>query len=350
MSDPAFRVGLLGWGNAGRFFHAPLIHAVPGLELATVVTSRSGVQEQYPGVRVAATMDSVLNDATIDLVVIATPHKLHAPHAQAALAAGKHVVVEKPLATSAAQAETLIAESHAANRLLVAYHNRRWDGDFMTVQKLVASGLLGDLYAYESHWPLYRPTLRGVWRENPDDLGGALYDLGPHMIDQVLVLFGKPQSVYAEIATHRAGCQVDDFFRLHLRFPSDLSAILIVDMMAPIAGPRFHLRGTLGSFEKRGLDPQEAALRAGRMPAGEDWGVEPPAAWGRLCMRDLAGLAFDGQIATVPGDYRQFYRGVYEALCGNGPPPVDPQDAALQLRIIEAALESARSGSVQPIA
>lgn len=349
MSDPVFRVGLLGWGNAGRFFHAPLIHAVPGLDLATIVTSRPGVQEQYPGVRIATTVDSVLNDATIDLVVVATPHKLHAPHAQAALAAGKHVVVEKPLATSAAEAEALIAETRAANRLLAAYHNRRWDGDFMTVQKLVASGLLGDLYAYESHWPLYRPTLRGVWRENPDDLGGVLYDLGPHMIDQVLVLFGKPQSVCAEIATHRAGCRVDDFFRLHLCFPSGLSATLVVDMMAPISGPRFHLRGTQGSFEKRGLDPQEAALRAGKTPAGEDWGVEPPVAWGRLCVGDLAGLAFDGQIATMPGDYRQFYRGVYEALRGDGPPPVDPEDAALQLRIIEAALESARSGSVQPI-
>lgn len=349
MPDRTFRVGLVGWGNGGCFFHAPFIHVVPGLELVTVVTSRMAVKEQYPQVKVVSTVDDLLTDPSIDLVVVATPHKLHVSHVRAALKAGKHVVVDKPLAETAAEALDLIALAREVNCELVVYHNRRWDGGFRTVQRVLESGVLGHVYYYESHWPIYRPDLRGVWRENPDALGGMLYDLGPHMVDQVLHLFGQPDTVYAQLGTHRAGGRVDDMYRIQLQYASGLTALLFVDMVAPISGPCFHLRGTSGSYEKWGLDPQEAALRAGEMPVGETWGVEPEDTWGRLYARDLNGLAVDARIVTDPGDYRLFYYAVYEALVHGGTPVIDLDDVVLQLRILEAARESARTNSVQRV-
>jgi scyllo-inositol 2-dehydrogenase (NADP+) len=349
MENRTFGVGLLGWGNAGRFFHAPLIQVVPGLELVAVVTSRPQVKASLPDVLVLDSVEVLVADPRVDLVVVATPHRLHMAHAQAALLAGKHVVVEKPLVESAAEAQTLMQLARDVDRMVIAFQNRRWDGDFLTVKQVIGSGVLGDVYYFESHWSLYRPRLRGVWRENPGDLGGVLYDLGPHLIDQAMQLFGAPQSVYAQIETHRAGGQVDDLFRIHLRFPSGLSAVLVTDMMAPIPGPRFHVRGHLGTFEKHGLDPQEALLRAGHPPQGDTWGVDEPSNWGRLWTTDYAGLTVDGRVTTVPGDYRRFYQTVYQALVNNGPSPIDPVDVIVQLNVVEAAIRSANTNTVQVI-
>lgn len=347
MNRKNFRVGIIGFGNAGRYFHAPLIHVVQGLELAAIVTTRPEAKTLYPGAKILDSVEALLSDATIDLVVVATPHRLHATHAKMAIDAGKHVVVEKPLAETSAEAAALAQHARASGQMLITYHNRRWDGDFLTVQKILDSGVLGEVHYYESHWDLFRPNLRGVWRENPDELGGILYDLAPHMIDQALLLFGTPETVYAQIETHRPGCKVDDLFRIHLRFPSGVSAVLVTDMLAPIAGPRFHIQGQLGAYEKYGLDPQESALRAGELPQGDRWGKEESSCWGRLIARDLKGLAIDAKVATTPGDYRQFYQAVYQALLTNGPSPVDPEAVFLQLRVIEAALRSARSNTVE---
>jgi scyllo-inositol 2-dehydrogenase (NADP+) len=346
MSESVFRVGLLGWGNGGRFFHAPFIAVNPGLELAAIATSRQQVKDHYPNVKVYDSAEALFGDPSLDMIVIATPHRLHAQHAQAALAAGKHVVVEKPLAETFAEAEALVEQADRMDRLLIVYQNRRWDGDFMTVKQVIESGVLGDVYFFESHWSLYRPKPRGVWRENPDDLGGVLYDLGPHMIDHAIHLFGKPESVYAQVETHRPGNQVDDLFRLHLKFPSGVYALLVTDMMAPLPGPRFHVRGQRGTFEKQGHDPQEAALRGGIVPRGDGWGVEDPAQWGRLRTTDFSGLTYDGRVETVPGDYRAFYRAVHQALIDKQS-PLDLADIVLQLRIIEAAKKSARTNTVQ---
>ena len=309
MSRESLKIGLLGWGNAGKFFHVPFIHAVPGLELVSVVTSQAEARDRLPNVRVLSSIEEVFDDPQIDIVVVATPHRLHMPHARAALEAGKDVIIEKPVAQSAAEARDLFSFAASNDRRVMVFQNRRWDGDFLTVRHLLDSGALGDVYYFESHWALYLPNLRGVWREEPDEIGGVLYDLGPHMIDHAVQLFGKPETVYAQISTHRPGNRVDDMFRIHLHYATGLDVVLVVDFMAPIAGPRFHIRGTKGSFEKHGLDPQEKALRAGQLPSTDTWGTDDSANWGHLYINDFAGsgLTFDGKIRTLRGDYRTFY-------------------------------------------
>ncbi len=350
MAEKIFGVGIIGWGNAARLFHAPFIALVPGLELRAVATSRRAeVAAALPALTIHDSLDALLADPQIDLIVVTTPHHLHAPHAVAALRAGKHVVVEKPLTATAAEAAAVFDTAHQAHRLCVPFQNRRWDGDFLTVRRLIAGGTLGEVYHFENHWPMYRPALRGVWREEPTAMGGVLYDLGPHLIDQTIQLFGPPTSVYAQIAARRPGAQATDQFRLTLRFASGLTAILTTDFLAAIPSPRFVVRGTRGTFEKQGIDPQEAALRAGRAPLGDDWGAEQPTAWGHLKATTPDGLAFDGQIATIPGHYRAFYAAVHAALRDDAPSPIAHDDVLRQLRIIEAALRSSATNSVQPL-
>lgn len=348
MAKDVYQVGLLGYGNSGSFFHAPLIEVNPGLELTAVATSRQEVLDLYPKVRLYDSVEALIADPSLDLIVVATPHRLHGPHAQAAISAGKHVVVEKPLAETAAEVRVLMEQARLAGRMLIVFTNRRWDGDYMTVKQVIDSGVLGEVYYFESQWKLYIPKPRGVWRENPAALGGILYDLGPHMIDQAIQLFGKPESVYAQIETHRPDNLVDDFFRLQIQFGSGVQVVLMTDLMASITGPRFQVRGLQGAYEKFGLDPQEAALRAGEFPRGDKWGVEDPANWGHLEVSDWNGLAFSGHIATVPGDYRAFYRAVCEAL-PQGQSPFELEDIVVQLQVIEAALRSAQTNTVQPI-
>ena len=276
MAERLLGVGIIGWGNAARLFHAPFIGLVPGLELRAVATSRrAAVAAELPALTLHDSLDALLADPQIDLVVVATPHHLHAPHALAALAAGKHVVVEKPLAATAAEAATVFARAREAGRLCIPFQNRRWDGDFLTVRRLIAGGTLGEVYHFANHWPIYRPALRGVWREEPTAMGGVLYDLGPHLIDQTLQLFGDPASVYAQIAARRPGARATDQFRLTLRYASGLTAILTTDFLAAIPSPRFVVRGARGAFDKHGLDPQVALLRAGRAP-----GARPAATTG----------------------------------------------------------------------
>lgn len=350
MADRVFGVGIVGWGGAARTFHAPIIPLVPGLELRAVASRRRAeVAAQVPGLAVYGTLEELLADGRIDLVVVATPHRLHVAHALAALAARKDVVVEKPFAATAAEAEAAFAAARAAGRRCVVFQNRRWDGDFQTVRRLIAGGTLGEVYDFASHWPMHRPALRGVWREDPDALGGLLRDIGPHLIDQALVLFGPPASVRATIAARRPGARTDDQFRLTLRYPSGLTATLSADFLAALPPPRFVVRGTRGAFEKAGLDPQEAALRAGHPPVGDDWGAEPPDAWGRLRATMPDGLTFDGRVATVPGDYRGFYEAVHAALRDDSPSPIAPDDILWQLRITEAALRSAGTNTVQTL-
>ena len=343
MSAAIRTVGLIGWGNAGRFFHAPLIRSTPGLELSAVVTTRPDAAAALPGTRIVTDTAVLFADPTLDLIVVASPHRLHVEHARAALEAGKHVVVEKPVAATAAEARDLFALATARGRKLIVFQNRRYDGDYLTLRQLLASDVLGTIYGFESHWQLYRPRLRGVWRESPDEMGGMLYDLGPHLIDQTIQLFGKPESVYAQLATNRPGNQVDDLCRLHLHYAGGLDAILTTDFMAPLPRARFRVQGTKGAYEKFGADPQEAALRAGQFPGGADWGVEEESAWGRLYVEDFGGVSYDGKIKTLPGDYRRFY----ETVRDSADTPTNADDILLQMAIIEASLVSARTNTVQ---
>ncbi|MCA9972897.1 MAG: Gfo/Idh/MocA family oxidoreductase, partial [Anaerolineales bacterium] len=258
-------VGLIGWGLAGRYFHAPFVQVTPGLALRGVVTRREVARTLFPEAQAVASVEALLADPAIALVIVASPNRLHVPQARAALAAGKHVVVEKPVAETAAAWQELIAAAQAADRLLIPFQNRRWDGDFRTVQQLIAAGLLGEVLTYESRWPKYRPqlTMRAGWKEAEGRTGGVLYDLGPHLVDQAICLFGRPARVYAQVATQRLDAATDDLMRLSIQFENGVQALLEVDLLNPFPGPRFNVRGRYGAYEIHGLDPQEARLRAG---------------------------------------------------------------------------------------
>lgn len=351
MTEAPFRVALAGWGLAGRYFHAPFIAATPGLELAAVATSREPERDLFPTVRTVRTFAELLAVPGIGVVVIATPNALHVEQARAALQAGYHVVVEKPVAPESDAWTGLSAFAAQQGRLLVPFQNRRWDGDFRTVQGLLAAGRLGPVHFFASTWPRYRPEVkaRNDWKAVADPTAGVLYDLGAHLVDQALVLFGVPERVSARVERLRPGAMNDDWMRITLAFPPSaanpvpVTALLEVDSLNAAPGPRFHVRGRTATFVKEGLDPQEAALRRGEMPGGDGWGSEPEKAWGSLAGR---GGTME-RVPTVAGDYGAFYRGLYDALSGNAPAPVTAASAALQLRILEAARLAAETRDIR---
>lgn len=331
------RVGLIGYGLAGRYFHAPLIAAVQGLELAAVVTRdttrAAQARAEYPGVRIVDDPDSLLHSDDIELVVIATPNRTHAPLALAALDAGLHVVVDKPLAPDAATARAVIERAEARQRLLTVFQNRRWDGDFLTVRRLVADGRLGAVLRFESRFERWRPEPKPGWRQSParEDAGGLLYDLGSHLIDQALVLFGPVTSVYAELRGRGPEVTVDADTFVALRHACGVRSHLWMSELAAQAGPRFRVLGTSAAFTKWGPDVQEARLRAGVRPhAG--WSAEPEDAWGRL-----GDDARTIPVATEPGRWVTFYEELVAAVRAGAPVPVDPRDAVAVLEVIEAA-------------
>lgn len=339
------RTGLIGFGLGGTAFHAPLIDAVPELELAAIVTSRAdAVRERYPQVTVVPEVAALLADPAIELVVVSTPNDTHFALARAALEAGKHVVIDKPFANSVAEAEALLALAAARGRVLSVFHNRRWDGDFLTVRKLIDQGSIGEITLYEARWDRFRPALRDSWHENAGPGGGILIDLGPHLIDQALALFGPPQSVTADIAAQRQGSQVDDYFELTLHY-GRMRAILSSASIVPAPRPRFGVHGTRASFVKYGLDPQETQLRGGGRADAPEHGVEDPSQSGTL----IGGDGTRETIVSERGDYRRFYVGVVRAVAGGEAAPVSPADALVGLRIIELARQSARDARSLPL-
>jgi scyllo-inositol 2-dehydrogenase (NADP+) len=338
------RTGLIGYGLGGMAFHAPLIDAVPELELAAIVTSRAGpVLERYPQVQVVPDVATLLADPDIRLIVVSTPNDTHFPLAKAALEAGKHVVIDKPFANTVAEAEALIRLAEARGTLLSVFHNRRWDGDFLTLRTLRDQGKLGEITLYEARWDRFRPGLRDSWHETAGPGGGNLIDLGPHLVDQALTLFGRPETVTADIIAQREGSLVDDYFELTLHY-GRMRAILSSASIVPAPRPRFAVHGTQASFVKYGIDPQEAQLRAGARADDPDHGVEEPAQYGVL-------VSSDGSKQPVPserGDYRRFYSGIAQAIEAKASLPVPPADALAGLRIIELARQSAAEGRSLP--
>lgn len=358
-NEKPLRVAIIGYGLAGAVFHAPLIASTPGMQVAAIVTNdperRIQALRDFPKVALYATVEALWRDAArYDLVVIATPNRLHVPLGLAAFEHGLAVVVDKPMAATVAEAQTLIDAGKKANKLLTVFHNRRWDNDFRTVRSLLDAdlNLLGTVTRFESRFERYRPVPRhNAWRElgTADEAGGLLYDLGSHLIDQALVLFGQPTSVYAESERRRPGVQVDDDTFVALRFPGGVYAHLWMSAVARIPGPRMRISGLRGTYEKWGLDPQENDLRQGKQPGNPEWGKEPREKWGRLST-DIGGIHInDGPIEMLPGAYEQFYTFLRVALLMGGPPPVDPLEAIETLRVIEAAQESIRSGQVIPL-
>ena len=335
----AIRVGLIGYGFSGATFQAPLIRAVDGLVLTQVCSSKPElVRRDFPGMAVVADPGALIDSSDIDLVVIATTNTTHYPLARQALLAGKHVVVEKPFTVTLEEAAELVALSAQQQRMLSVFHNRRWDNDFRTVQQLIASGMLGEVNTFESHFDRYRPTVRPRWREQDLPGSGMLYDLGSHLIDQALVLFGNPDSVQCDMGIQRVGGLADDYFHLTLRYGAR-RVMLHSAMIVHTPGPRFLVHGELGTYSKHGLDPQESALLRGEGPRSTGWGVEPDALHGQISfVRD--GLTVKGEVVSLVGAYEQFYEAVVAAIMQGKPAPVTGSEALAVMRVIHMAVQS----------
>lgn len=331
-------VALVGYGYAGQTFHAPLIAACEGLKLRAVVSSNPAkVQADWPAVRVAARLDELLADPEIALVVIASPNHSHFALAQAALLAGKHVVVDKPLTPTLAEAHQLAELAAAHGRLLSVFHNRRWDSDFLSLQALLASGQLGAVHRIQSRFDRYRPLVRQRWREQPGPASGLWWDLGPHLLDQALQLFGLPQRLWADIRQVRAGAQSDDEFLAILDYGT-LRLELGASMLALQPAPRWQLDGALGHYCKQGLDPQEQALKSGLRPGGTlAWGEDTDA--GQLSL--AAGCQPWPQ---RPGRYPAYYAAVAAAIAGTGANPVPAAEALAVMALLALGEQSSSSG------
>ncbi|WP_216588616.1 Gfo/Idh/MocA family protein [Streptomyces brasiliscabiei] len=351
-ADGSLRVALVGYGLAGSVFHAPLIAATEGLALDTVVTSnperRAQARAEFPEVRFAATADELWARADeLDLVVIASPNKTHVPVATAALEAGLAVVVDKPVAGTAAEARELAALADSRGLFLSVFQNRRWDNDFLTLRKLLADGELGEVRRFESRFERWRPQLKGGWRESgdPAEIGGLLYDLGSHVVDQALTLFGPAALVYAEADLRRPGAETDDDTFIAVTHANGVRSHFHASAVTPQLGPRFRVLGSEAGYVKYGLDPQEAALRDGVRPApGTAWGEEPEDLWGRVGAGDSPLTGGGSPVPTLPGDYPAYYTAVAAALNGTGENPVTAYEAAAALDVLEAARKSAREG------
>lgn len=340
MADPLpppnpLRVGLIGYGLSGATFHAPLLAAEPAFTLSAVATRNAeAVARDWPGARVLS-VDALLADPGLEVVIVASPNDSHGPLAERALQAGKHVVVEKPFTLEAGEAARLGALARERGRCLAVFHNRRWDGDFLTVRGLVEQGRLGRLYSFESHFDRLRPQVKRRWKEEDVPGGGTLWDLGAHLIDQALLLFGTPDSVTADLGRQRPEARAVDWFHLLLRY-GELRVLLRSGSVVHEPWPRFVLHGDADAFTKSGLDPQEEQLKAGLRPGSAGWGAEPPERHGRLSR--------GGSVPTVPGGYERFYRELATAIAGGGPVPVTAESAGEVIRIIQAAERSAAEG------
>jgi predicted dehydrogenase len=348
----AGRVALVGYGFGGSTFHAPFIAAEPRLELVAVVTGnrqrQADVAARYSEARVLPRFEDLLACIDVaDLVVVSTPNSTHRDIAEAVLTSGRPVVVDKPVATTAADVRRLAEMADLAGTVVVPFQNRRWDGDFRTVVALVNSRTIGVVHAFESRFERWQPQVRTgpdrSWKRDPSPSAGTgiLYDLGSHVIDQAIVLFGRPASVYAEVGTRRPGAGVDDDVFVALQYPDGQRVHLWTSAIAADRGPRFRLLGSEGAYVKLGMDVQEAALIAGHLPTEPNWGEEPTTSWGYVD----TGLARRA-VPTQPGAYGLFYAGIAAYLCDGEPPPVDVADAVVTAEVIDAAYISARSGTV----
>jgi predicted dehydrogenase len=338
------RVGLVGFGLAGRVFHAPLISSVEGLELAAIVErSTDKAAALYPGITIYRTFDELLADATIKLVVIATPNKTHHDLALSALEAAKSVVIDKPVSVTSSEIVDLMELAGGIGLQLVPFHNRRWDSDFLTLQNVLHEKSLGRLVHFTSTLDRWRPgATRIPWKDEPEN-GGILLDLGTHLVDQALALFGKPTSLGAEILRERDGEGANDSFTIRLHYYTGAAVTLSANCLSSLPRPRFHVRGTQGNFVKLGVDSQEEALGKITRIDSADWGKEKPEQWATLSV-DADHSMVTRPVESIPGDYRLFYSGVRDAILGKVPAPVTAIDAWRAARVLEYALESSKAG------
>jgi predicted dehydrogenase len=333
------RVGLVGFGMAGRVFHGPLISSVDGLELAAVVERHSdNAAERYPGITTYRSLEAMLADNSLGLFVVATPNGTHFEVARQILDAGKSVVVDKPTAVTSGEIAELMELAAARNAHLIPFHNRRWDSDFQTLYKLVREDLVGRIVHLESTFDRWRPVPKArTWKEDPAQ-GGLLLDIGTHLGDEALALFGRPKAVSADVTRERDGDGSNDSFTVRLHY-TEFSVTLSANVLSSLPRPRFHLRGTKGNYSKWGLDPQEAALNKISRIEHEPWGVEPSRDWGNLTV-DVDGCVVSRPVTPIPGDYRRYYAGVRDALLGKSHAPVPALAAWRVARVLEWAKQS----------
>ncbi|PWC12484.1 oxidoreductase [Brenneria corticis] len=345
MSDNV-RVGLLGYGYASKTFHAPLIAGTPGLELAAVSSSNADkVRADWSTIRVVSDPQTLFNDPDIDLIVIPTPNDTHFPLAKQALEAGKHVVVDKPFTVTLSQAHELGLLAEHTGRLLSVFHNRRWDSDFLTLKHLLHTGSLGDVVYLESHIDRFRPQVRQRWREDGSEGSGIWYDLGPHLLDQALQLFGLPVAIQVDLAQLRPGSKATDYFHAILIYPQR-RVVLHASMLAAAPSARYIVHGTRGSFVKFGLDPQEDQLKAGERPPQENWGQDRRD--GVLTLHH-DGVVADQAVPTLAGDYPAYYAAIRDALNGKGENPVTVHQAIQVMELIEVGLISHQQKKVMTL-
>ena len=345
MTVQKINTGIVGFGLSGKVFHAPFIQAHPGFELKSIMTSGEEAKKKYPNINIARQFDELLNDPALGLIIICSPNEFHFDQAKQAMEAGKHVILEKPITPTANQAEELFRISKKNQRQLFPFQNRRWDGDFLTLQHILREGYLGRVLDLETHFDRYTPQVgRASWRYSKKEAGGTFYDLGVHLIDQVVVLFGKPEAVFCRLFNQRENSVVDDSFDLKLVYP-DLNVTVKAGVFVKEPGPRFAVHGTLGSFVKYGLDPQEGGLRKGKKPESPGWGSEPKRQWG-LLHTEFKGKKIRGRYETLPGNYRAFFDNVHDVLKKGAEPAIKPGEVLTTLAIIEKAIESDKTMSV----
>lgn len=338
LSSPV-RTAIVGFGSVAEKIHAPLIHACPDLILSAVV-ERSGnrCESNYPNVRTFRSLEALLEQDVADLIVITTPNEFHFPMAKLAMEAGKHVVVDKPVTVFSQDAEELKLIAEKGNRICSVFHNRRFDGDFKTVQQIISENLLGKIVYLESHFDRFRPSVSENWREKNVPGNGITYDLGSHLIDQVVLLLGAPDSVQADIRRQRSGAVADDHFDIVLDY-GDKKARVTAGVLVNAPTPKFLILGEKGSYQKFGLDVQEAAFKAGEKPEGESWGMEAEDKWGKLYLEDEVK-----SFPTLPGDYRVFYQNMADAILKEKELKVTLPQTISVLKIIEAAFQSSKEG------
>ena len=339
------RVGLVGFGLGGSTFHAPLVTATPGLALVAIATSNAErvakARTRYPTAKLYDTIEQMLAAEPLDLVVVSTPHATHAPYARAALAKGAHVVVDKPFATSSAEARDLAAAAKEHGRLAIPFQNRRWDNEVLTLRKLMRDGTLGDIHRFESRYERWRPVPKARWKEaGADERGeGVLGDLTVHLVDQALLLFGPARRVYAEFERRHPDIVVTDDVFIAVTHKSGVISHLFTSPNVGILGPRLTVLGSKGAYVKHGIDPQEEALLAGGIPGTPGWGEEPESDWGRVGAGDDVH-----PLRSEPGDYLAFYRGVAAAIRDGTEPPVTTEQGIAMMEVLDAARLSARTG------
>lgn len=342
------KTGIASFGLSGSVFHAPFIHTNDAFELTAICErSKNEASKTYPYVRIVRSFDELLADASIELIIVNTPDITHYDYCRAALEANKHVIVEKPFVFTVAEGETLIRIAAERNRMLSVFQNRRWDGDFMTLRELMESNKLGRIVEFRARFQRFRPQITSTWKERSDRFVGIVYNLGPHLVDQALCLFGKPTGVFAQIKKQRTGSQIDDYFHITLMYPH-VQVVLTAGMLVKQPTETMVLHGTNGSFVKHGIDPQEEQLKGGMLPTNAAYGLDAPENYGTLVYEEN-GETIRQAIATKGGNYKHYFDAVAQCIRAQAEAPISAVENLLVIRILEAAYQSEDEGRIVTI-